>query len=156
MKYRMLSEEELVHLEEELKQFLIVNGVEGDTWEKLNKNNPEQAIELVGLFSDMVLQRVYEKLTFLEFRSADSCMLFKVNIDQIDLISLTPKSGVNVDLSTVESIHKTLSYDSSQLTFFKSSKTFTSSREEEIHALLQHGCVVSSKEFWDAIVSVIQ
>lgn len=155
MKYRMLTKEELVHLEDELKQFLIINGVEGETWQKLNENNPEKAIQLVGLFSDMVLQRVYEKLTFLEFRSTESCMLFRVLEDHIELISITPKSGSMVDLSTIESIHTALKEESDQLNYFTSSKTFTSTREEEIHLLVQQGCEVSSKEFWDAIVQVL-
>ena len=76
MKYRMLTADELVPFEEELKQFLIVNGVHGDEWEQMNRDTPEKAIELVELFSDTVLQKVYEKIEFLEFRSVDSCLVF--------------------------------------------------------------------------------
>jgi len=45
MKYRILTADELVHFEEELKQFLIVNGVHGDEWEKMNRETPERAVE---------------------------------------------------------------------------------------------------------------
>jgi len=152
----MLSEEELSHLEDELKQFLIVNGVDGDTWAKINETAPTRATELVGLFSDAVLQRIYEKLTYIEFRSTDSCMLFYVGQSQVHLISITPKSGVDIDLSTPESIHQAMTQQAQNLTYFETSKPFKHSREEEIHALMEQGCVVSTQSFWDAICSVIR
>ena len=66
MKYRMLTSEELTHLEEELKQFLIINHVYKEEWERMNLDTPETAQDLVGLFSDQVLQRVYENISYLE------------------------------------------------------------------------------------------
>lgn len=101
MKYRMLSTEELAHFEEDLKQFLIVNGVHGDEWEQMNRETPEKAIELVGLFSDTVLQKVYEKIRFLEFRSADSCLVFHCLSDRMLLIAIQGTKP-EVDLSTPE------------------------------------------------------
>ena len=57
MKYRYLTPEELQLFEDELIQFLIVNGIDGPEWEKINKTNPDKARELVGLFSDVVIHR---------------------------------------------------------------------------------------------------
>lgn len=51
----MLTEEELSHFSEELKHFLIVNGIHAEEWEMMNRQNPEKACELVGVFSDTVL-----------------------------------------------------------------------------------------------------
>ena len=83
MKYRMLSEEELQIFEEDLKQFLIVNGVHNDEWVEMNSNNPDKARDLVGVFSDSVLQKVYEKIRFIEHRSNSSCMVFHLLEDKI-------------------------------------------------------------------------
>ena len=69
----MLSQEELELLEEDLKAFLIVNGIHADEWEQMNTAAPEKAIELVELFSDTVLQKVYENLRFIEHRTTRSC-----------------------------------------------------------------------------------
>jgi hypothetical protein len=44
MKYRRLTQEELTHLEGDLKAFLIINGIEGEAWEKLNQESPEKAL----------------------------------------------------------------------------------------------------------------
>ena len=45
MKYRNLTLEELKHLEEELKQFLILNHVYAEEWETLNKENPTKELQ---------------------------------------------------------------------------------------------------------------
>ena len=86
MKYRLLANDELEHFQDELKQFLIVNGVHAEEWESMNLEDPQKAVELIGLFSDTVLQRVYEKLHYFEFRSINSLMLFYIGRDIIHLI----------------------------------------------------------------------
>lgn len=147
MKYRMLSDEELEIFEEDLKQFLIVNGVHGDEWEAMNKSQPEKAIELVGLFSDSVLQKVYEKIKFIEHRSEKSCMVFNLLEDKIDLISINAKDDT-VDLSTPEGVHNALISQTDKLTFFQSTKLYSKVRELEVHEMLMQGCVNSSEAFW--------
>jgi len=147
MKYRMLTDEELPLFEEDLKQFLIVHGVHGDEWAKMNEENPEEARNLVGLFSDTVLQKVYEKIKFIEHRSAASCMVFQLKPDAVDMISINSKSDL-VDLSTPEGIHKALVNHESELTFFKNKKAYLKEREMEIHEMLEQGCVNSSEAFW--------
>ena len=66
MKYRTLKEDELLGLEEEFKQFLIVNGIHNDEWVKMNQEETDKAVELVNIFSDTVLQTVYEKIKFID------------------------------------------------------------------------------------------
>ena len=66
MRFRVLSDTELKTLEEDLIQFLVVNHVYGDDWAKMNTENPSQAQNLIVLFSDLVLEKVYNKVYFLE------------------------------------------------------------------------------------------
>lgn len=147
MKYRLLSEDELEIFEEDLKHFLIANGIDGSEWEKINRTDEEKAIKLVELFSDVVLQKVYEKVKYIEHRSPSSCLVFNLNTDKIELISINAKSD-EVDLSSPESIHKALGQRTSELTFFKSQKPYAKERELEIHEMLMQGCVNSSEAFW--------
>lgn len=166
-KYRLLSDEELTHFEEEFKQFLIVNGVHAQEWEKLNREKPALALELVGLFSDQVLQRVYEKIEYLEKRQPDSCFVFRLNSHEMQLIAIQLKPAVpdlptgqtggrqdapkEADLSTPESIHHTIRAYPQTLTYFKQNKVYQKSREEELHQLLEQGAVLSSREFWESL-----
>ncbi len=155
MKYRMLTDEELELLEEDLKHFLISNGVDGDTWVKINEKNPEKAIKLIELFSDVVLQKVYEKIKFIEHRTDSSCMVFKLNEDKIELISINSKNP-ELSLKTPELIHQALVKSPDQLTMFKSDKHYTKNREIEIHEMLSQGCVNSSESFWILLEKVIE
>ena len=147
MRYRMLSREELTLFEEDLKAFLIVNGIHADEWEQMNTATPEKAIELVELFSDTVLQKVYQNIRFIEHRTTTSCMVFYLKPDEIELISINAR-GKGINLSTPTSIHNALSHNAKQLSVFKTQKAYSKVREDEIHELLEQGCVNSSEAFW--------
>ncbi|MGV3631971.1 MAG: DUF6495 family protein [Bacteroidota bacterium] len=154
-KYRYLNDEELKHLEEELKQFLVVNHVYKEEWEQINRENPDKALELVGLFSDNVLQTVYEKIRFLEKRTPGSCFVFHFTPEEIQLKVLQVENPGKADLSTPESIHEALLHHSNDLSFFKSSKKYSTSRETEIHQTLEQGAAVSTAGFWEMLEKLI-
>ena len=154
-KFRYLSDEELIHFEEELKQFLILNHVYAEEWVKINQDNPEKALELVGVFSDQVLQRVYENMKYFEKRTKDACFVFHYDKEKIFLKVIQVESNENLDLSTVESLHEALKNNAKDLSFFKSSKEYTSNRELEIHQLIEQGAIPSSKEFWNTLEQII-
>lgn len=156
MKYRLLSNEELSVLEEDLKAFLIINGIDGSVWENINKTEPQKAISLVELFSDSVLQKVYEKIEFLEFRSSKSCIVFHCTENEMELISLYLNKDSKGDFSTPENIHQALINHASEIRFSKQSQSYQKPREEEIHQLLEQGCVPSVKEFWVSLVELIE
>lgn len=147
MKYRLLTSEELEIFAEDLKHFLIVNGVHNEEWVEMNASNPDKARDLVALFSDSVLQKVYEKVRFLEHRTLSSCMVFHLLEDEIHLIAINTTSE-EVNLSTPEGIHEAMIQKTNLLTFFQTSKKYSGIREAEIHTMLQQGCVNSSEAFW--------
>jgi hypothetical protein len=150
----MLTTEEMEIFNEDFKHFAVANGVSNEEWLEMNESNKETATKLVCLFSDTVLQKVYEKLKFIEHRSKSSCLVFKLNESEIDLISLNAKTD-KVDLSTAESIHEALVNNASELSIFQSKKKYSKVREEEIHEMLSQGCVNSSEAFWMLLEKVI-
>ncbi len=150
MKYRILTKQEMDIFDEDFKHFLITNGVKNEEWLAMNQSDIGKATTLVELFSDTVLHKVYEKIEFIEFRSPDACMIFRCLPERMELISLNKKQGSS-DLSTPETIHEALSKSPEELSIFKSEKTYSISREEEMHELFEKGCFVSSQEFWNAL-----
>lgn len=155
MKYRVLSDEELQHLEGDLKAFLIINGVHGEEWAKLNQEEPQKALELVELFSDQVLQTVYEKVKFLEHRTPDSCIVFHLGEMEQELIAIQKNPGSAVDLSSVNGIHEALTKKTKDLSFFTSKKNYNDSREMEIHQLITQGAVLSDAVFWNSLKEIL-
>ena len=155
MKYRILTKEEMQIFDEDFKHFMITNGVTNEEWIEMNISDIPKATALVELFSDTVLQKVYEKLQFIEFRSEDACMIFHCKKENMELISLNKKSGSS-NLSTPESIHEALSKNPDELSIFKTEKAYNELREIEMHQLFEKGCFVSSQEFWDALNILIK
>ena len=155
MKYRILTKEEMHIFDEDFKHFMITNGVKNEEWLEMNISNIPKAISLVELFSDTVLQKVYEKLQFIEFRSDDTCMIFHCKKENMELISLNKKSGGS-NLSSPESIHEALSKNPDELSIFRTEKAYNETREIEMHQLFEKGCYVSSQEFWDALNILIK
>jgi len=155
MKYRILTKEEMQVFDEDFKHFMIANGVTNEEWIEMNVSDVSKATALVELFSDTVLQKVYEKLQFIEFRSDDACMIFHCKKENMELISLNKIAG-NLNLSTPESIHIALSKNPEELSIFKTEKAYNESREMEMHQLFEKGCFVSSQEFWDALIILVK
>ena len=154
MKYRMLTKEEMEVFDEDFKHFLIVNGVSKEEWVEMNKSNVDKATSLVELFADTVFQKVYEKMRFVEHRSDVSCMVFKLNQDNIELISIN-RTSEGVSLATPESIHEALVKYPELLTVFKTEKAYLKERELEVHEMVSQGCVNSSEAFWMMLEKVI-
>ena len=153
MKYRLLNKEEMEIFDQDFKHFLIANGVSNEEWVELNQKNISKATQLVELFSDTIFQKVYEKIQFIEFRSAESCIVFNCLPDSIELISINRKSD-QIDLSTPDSIHEALTKNSSEINYFKSSKKYNTLRELEIHQMIENGCFNSSEDFWDSLTQL--
>ena len=61
MHYPCLSLAQLEALETDFVAFLIVNGVEGETWKTINETNPSKAQELAALFSQVVWEKVLKE-----------------------------------------------------------------------------------------------
>jgi hypothetical protein len=121
---------------------------------EMNQSDQDRAIQVVELFSDTVLQKVYEKVKFIEHRGTSACMVFKLNSDNIEMISLNTADNT-LDLSTPESIHDALLNYTDKLSTFRSEKKYTKNREEEIHEMLLQGCVNSSEAFWILLDKVL-
>ena len=140
--------------DEDFKYFLIANGVSNEEWLEMNTSNQDRAIDLVELFSDTVLQKVYEKVKFIEHRGKSACMVFKLNETDIEMISLNTAEE-KLDLSTPESIHDALLNHTSALSTFSTTKIYAKNREEEIHDMLAQGCFNSSEAFWILLDKVV-
>ena len=147
MRFRLLSDEELNHLDVELKQFLIINQIHADEWLEMNKTEPEKALALVELFSDTVLLKVYEKIGFLEFRNKSLFSVYKISEDKIEAIHIK-SDNESISLETDDKISAALQSHLSDLNIYKAEKNVQPFKEDEIHRLIQQGCLISNEFVW--------
>ena len=66
MKYKILKDNELKALEEDFIAFLITNGVHNEEWLAINENEPDKAITLVEMFSDIVWEKALKQIKIIE------------------------------------------------------------------------------------------
>ncbi|MFY7667412.1 MAG: DUF6495 family protein [Crocinitomicaceae bacterium] len=151
----MLSNEELLHLEAEFKQFLIVNQIHSDEWKKINEIEPEKALVLVELFSDTVLLKVYEKIEYLEFRSKQLFSAYRINSEKIEAIHVKSEYDT-VTLEKDDDISLAINSNSSKLSIYRAEKKVNPFKEDEVHHLVEQGCLKSTELVWEQLNLLIK
>ncbi len=148
MRYRMLSEEELNALSDDFTQFLVVQGIDDDSWRKMNLENKEKARQIVEIFSDTVLAKVYSKVKYLSYVSDKVYSIFRINKDDINLI-LIKITEPTFAFKNENLIPELLSKNSGSWELYSSTKQLNEKLTDEIHKLCTQGCQISKAETWD-------
>lgn len=140
MKYRRLTDEELKELKTEFINYLVSNTITGDDWEKLKLSNPEKAHQLINNFSDIVLQKVLEKIEFIEHRTAKDWKIFQCQPDKILMKGFSADASSHIDF-TSPNVLKDI--EDSTIQIYKAEKAYNAPREEEIFEMIQSGCTIT-------------
>lgn len=154
MRFRILSDNELKLLEEEFKQFLIVNQMHSEEWIELNKSFPEKALALVEVFSDTVLLKVYGQIKFLEFRNNSVFSIYKISDKNIQALHVKCENP-SLSILTDDELALALSKKLDELTIYKAEKQVSPFKEDEIHKLIQQGCIISNELIWNQMNEVL-
>jgi hypothetical protein len=155
MRFRLLSNEELQHLESEFKHFLIVNHIHADDWTKLNQTEPEKAVALVELFSDTVLLKVYEKIDYMEFRSKFLFSVYRILPEKIQAIHVKSEDGT-ISLENDNEISHAINSSASKLAIYRAEKKVNPFKEDEVHRLAEQGCMKSTDSAWKQFDELIK
>jgi len=136
MRFRRLTNEELETLEEDFVQFLASNHITAKEWVGLKEKNQEKVEELIGLFSDIVLEKVFSKIDCLQHRTKDTIRVFYCQEDKITMTGLQI-SDSSKDLTNPEDL--TILADPSSLKgsvkVFQVYKTYVQERADEVFFL---------------------
>ena len=145
IKYRLLSDKELNELKEEFTQFLIIQGIHNDEWNKINKNNPEKALQIVAVFSDTVLEKSYSKVKYLEYKSKSFFSVFEIGEKASKVLQISTTNDA-INLEDIDNIRKHLL--SKEISIQKGEKKHSKERGMEIHQLIFQGCSFTTAETW--------
>ena len=136
MHYPCLSLEQLESLETDFVAFLIVNGVEGETWKTLNETNPSKAQELANLFSQVVWEKVLKETNYVKRLSESERIFGYLGEEQgVLLIGQQNPSG---------------------WTFHKAKKQWGGKRESEVFTLLQQGFERATEQEFTEVSQLIK
>lgn len=144
--FRRLSVAELASLEKEFVEFLVSQSITAEDWQKIKDDQPDQADALIAIFSDIVLQKVLEKIDLLELRSEKDLMFVECTQDHMQLVGMQIEGDTDVDLTEAISKNKlqdVLSSPDIKIQLVSAEKKYRESREREVFAMLEGGYMIS-------------
>lgn len=151
-KYRFLTDDELKELEEEFKQFLIANGIHNEEWIDINQKDPDKAIDIAGLFSDLILDKVYDKTKYLIHQSEKSIKAFQFSNENAILLGVDYTGEKTIPL---DNTLKFIKDNASNMLVYATTKKFASEkRNQEIHFLVKNGAVASDGKIFKFLKEV--
>jgi len=145
VKYRRLSTPELEELKDEFIKFLAANTVTGPDWVKMKKEEAPKAEAMIDTFSDLVMQKVLEKIEYIEHRESKTWWMFHCKMESIIMLHITSKEGVDIDFLDAESMKK---IEDVPVSLHRAEKAYNTTREQEVFDMLQKGCVITDDQIF--------
>lgn len=149
-KYRILTTEELKAFEKEFINYLVVNGIIAEDWDKMKTDDPQKAEKIVDLFSDVIMEGVLRKINFIEIRQKTYIQSIQFMTDSMRMVALTCKDS-GIDLRTFDfSSFKPNTVD--QFELHQGDKVYDQSREQTIFDYVQKGFEVSDGKLFKTLI----
>ncbi len=155
MKYARLTKEQLEELHPEFINFLALQAIDKDEWQKITQEKPEVALQEIDVFSDLIWERALEKVTHIDHFSKQYIFLFKC--DNFTIFSYIIKANIEVDFMQKEGIEwlsNNLFSDDVEITTAK--KEVKEDRNKEIFSLINKGGIISKGELFSKLEKLIQ
>ncbi|MFT4662369.1 MAG: hypothetical protein ACI8XB_002659 [Patiriisocius sp.] len=141
-KYRLLQEDELKELETEFVHFLVVNGIVAEDWEKMKKEDPENANKMLLLFSDVALEGSLRKIEYVEHRVKNKLHIIRCFEDKMVLIGISSDND-SVDFMNPDNLQKSMDNPTKGVEVYTSEKKYEVTREMDIFKMTQSGFLIS-------------
>lgn len=146
MKYRRLRQDELESLEKEFVRFLASNQVTADEWQKLKAEEPDKAEKLIGIFSDIVFEKVIGDVQYLEYKTPKDVKTFHFLEDRIVMNGLLVEGNTSFDFTQQQSPQQMLQQiqlAGARLKLYTAEKAYSRSRDMEIFEMMENGALIS-------------
>jgi hypothetical protein len=155
MKYKILKDSELKALEEDFVAFLISNGVHNEEWIEINEKEPDKAIALVELFSDIVWEKALKQIKIIEHTTKNVYQLFKYNSDSAVLVGVN-SVGNQVDFEDKKWMEEIVKNPQKFEIFSLKKDVKPEQRAQEIFSLLQTGCTIGELKTFDWLLHLFE
>ena len=142
-KFRLLSIEELKEMEKEFVEYLILLGIAVDDWVKIKNEDPENAENIMHLFSDVVFEKIMRKTKFLEQRQTKELKAVQCLKDKFVVVGLNAAKIPKANLLDSEYLKKAMQSPPSNLEVYTTEIPYKLSREVEIFKMTKEGFDIS-------------
>ncbi len=160
MKYRRLDKEELQELEQEFIRFLAANTVTADDWQKLKKEQPEKAEDLIDVFSDVVFEKTLSKIQYLQHRSTKDLKVFRCGEEKIELLGMRIAGDTQLDFTKNQSPQEMIALiqkePNAKIQLYQAEKNYKGERNRELFEMLENGCLIDNENIFKMLESLKQ
>ncbi len=154
MKYTRLTKEQFEELHQEFINFLATQTITAEEWKTIKQNSPEVAEQELDMFSDLVLEGVLKKVTYLEHISPQQMHLFHLNENNMQVIGVKIKR--DLDLTTKEGFNwfrENLLDD--DVEFLQAKKEYSKDKNLDKFTLIQQGAVITKGDLFSYLDKLI-
>ena len=159
LKYRRLSTAELEALEDEFVKFLSAQSISAPDWQQIKSENTEKQEALIGMFSDIVMERALRNIEYLELTTQDEIKIFHMKNDSGRLLGLKVKDE-RVNLMDDEQLNTLFKDKESVLSHnpqvYELEKVYTKTKAEEAFFLINLGASVTNNTLYSFIDALIK
>lgn len=158
MRFRRLTQEEFEQLESDFVQFLASNHITAKDWESMKVQQAEKVHELLDMFSDIVLEKVFGKIAYLQHRSKDTIRVFQCQEKQLSMIGFKIEDSTK-DLTNPE--HLALLANPQMLQgsvkIFQIERPYQTERPDEVFEMMhKSGCQIAPQGMYEMLESMYQ
>jgi hypothetical protein len=149
LKYRRLTLEELNEMEKEFVNFLVINSITAQDWERLKAEG--LADPIIEQFSDVVFETIMRKVEFMECYEKKSIKSFQCLPDKLVMVCLTSTEDNSVDFSDPSYMQKAFQEPPGSLKIFTTEKLYSKQRELELFEMTEAGCTISDGKLFKSL-----
>ena len=153
-KYRSLTKEELESMEKEFIDFLVLNGITGDDWEKLKKSNPENAEGICESFSDVVFTKILKACRYIENHSPKHLIAIFCDEKEMHMQALEAPKESTLDFTNQEDFEILKTAPPAGIQRIQSKKKYEREREMEIWEMLNNGFFIADQKLYMTLFSL--
>ena len=153
-KFRSLTHEELESMEKEFVDFLVLNGITGEDWEKLKIKNPDNAEGICESFSDVVFTKILKQCRYIENHSPKYLVSIFCDETEMHLQGLEVPPDSSIDFTNPDDFKRLKSNPPEGIKRIKTQKEYSKERELEIWEMLNNGFFVSDQKLYMSLFSL--
>jgi hypothetical protein len=152
-KYRLLSSDELKALEKEFVEYLVVNGITADEWERLKKEENDKALQITDLFSDVVMEGALRKIKFINLYTSETVQAIQCLEDRMIMMAVK-REDETLDLLT-RTAFELRDIKEGRISIYKGQKKYDSERQKVIFDMTQKGYEVSDGQLFKQLALLV-
>lgn len=143
--YQRLKAEELEGLKDEFVKFLVLNGIDADSWTKIQQEDSDKANGIIEQFSEVVFESSLKLAQFVFMVEPKAVRSFQLGAETITFFGLQfIGSDESFDFNKVDDLATILVERSQDFNIQHATKAYSKKREHEIYDMIQAGCKIST------------